>query len=300
MKDKLISSISFWSALAVLIPAMTACGHSTKTNPAPAPAKVSPAAAPGTTAATGGAAAPGTTATTGGAAAPGTTATTGGAPSAASAPSPDSAVPIPGTIEKPAPSAPAADPSQSPDSAGYKTCVNADPNHYCMGLKIVAFEENGAPTLTKAQAVKLVKEINAVWSQCNIGFQLESYSSVDPSTKGLPENPDWRRDSSNIRSTFSSDHQFVVISVGSFSEATIAVTEMPGGGPYGALVEAAYATNAYTVGHELGHYQNLDHVKDETNVMNPFIGPETNTLTTDQCATARSADQDYWKAMMRN
>ena len=186
-------------------------------------------------------------------------------------------------------------------AAGFPTCTSADSSHICIGLKLVAYENtNGVPVLTDVQAAQMVSGINTVWSQCNVGFQLEKYSAVDPTQNGLSYSPDWETDSSAIRSTYSEKNTFLVVAVGPWSDATIAVTEMPGSGPFGTLVDAQYATNPLTVGHELGHYQGLSHITDNTNLMNPYIGPKTATLTASQCATARSTDLSTWQIMMRH
>jgi hypothetical protein len=184
--------------------------------------------------------------------------------------------------------------------AGATSCLSTDPNHICIGLKLVAYTKSGVATLSEAQAITLVTGMNKVWSQCNIGFQLEKYSAVDPATYGLNYSPDWENDGDTIRSKFEDNSTFLVVAVGPWTDATIAVTEMPGAGVYGTLVDAQYATNPLTVGHELGHYQGLYHVSDSTNLMNPYIGPNTATLTSSQCTTSRNTDFSYWQNMMRN
>jgi hypothetical protein len=163
----------------------------------------------------------------------------------------------------------------------------------------VAYTQNSVATITEANAITLVTGMNTVWSQCNIGFQLEDYETVDPTTKGLAYSPDWENDGDTIRKAFDNSTEFLVVAVGPWSDATIAVTEMPGAGVYGTLVDSQYATNPLTVGHELGHYMGLYHVSDTTNLMNPYIGANTRTLTASQCATAKSTNTQYWKAMMR-
>jgi hypothetical protein len=182
---------------------------------------------------------------------------------------------------------------------GAPSCVSSDPNHICIGLKIVSYVSNNIPILTEAQAITLVNGINTIWRQCNIAFQLETFEQSNPTTVGLSYSTDWKNDGDTVRNTYNDGSTFLVVTVGSLTGATIGVTEMPGAGSYGSLIEAAYAQNPLTVGHELGHYQGLYHVSDSTNLMNPYIGSNTSALTASQCSTARSTDQANWTAMMR-
>jgi hypothetical protein len=210
--------------------------------------------------------------------------------------------PTPVAVATPIPTAaPVASATPAPVSGATltPTCTSSDPAHLCIGLKLVSYSQNGSPSLTEAQAIALVNGINQVWNQCNIAFQLEKYVSVDPTTLNLEYNTDWKANAGNVRAAFNENNSFLVVAVGSLSGATIAVTEMPGGGPYGTLVEQEFATNPLTVGHELGHYQGLYHVSDTTNLMDPYIGPNTSGLSTSQCAIAHTTDAAYWQAMMR-
>ena len=185
-------------------------------------------------------------------------------------------------------------------TGSYPSCVSSDTTHICIGLKIVAYEDTtGVPTLTEAEAITLVNGMNTVWAQCNVGFQLENFQMIDPTTLGLPYDPNWDTQTDAIRQQFASSTQFLVVAVGALSGSTIAVTRVPYSYEYGTIVESAYAQNPLTVGHELGHYQGLEHVSDSTNLMNPYIGANTRTLTASQCTTAISTDSQYWNAMKR-
>jgi hypothetical protein len=171
----------------------------------------------------------------------------------------------------------------------------------CMALKLIAYR-NGSidPTLEKIEADSLVVGMNRVWRPCGIGFTLEIFETVDPAAYRLSYSPDWRTESQRIRETFGDPERFLVVAVGPWNISTIAVTQMPGTGPYGVLVEEDYATNALTVGHELGHYMGLYHIRDTSNLMNPYIGTGTEDLTASQCEIARNTNSRYWKAMLRN
>jgi len=182
---------------------------------------------------------------------------------------------------------------------GADSCASSDPNHICIGLKLVSYEKSGVPILAQADAIKLVREISSVWSQCNIGFQLETYEQIDPTLVGLAYDSNWQSDGDAIRATFNDNTSFLVVALGKLSGATIGVTEMPGSGVYGSLIEDAYTSNSLTVGHELGHYQGLYHVTTADNLMYAYIGAHTATLTADQCTTARATDTASWQAMLR-
>jgi len=208
-------------------------------------------------------------------------------------------VPTAPSPHSPTPPAPTIPPVAAPVNSG-KSCKSSDPDFQCMALKVVSYEDSQMPSvLSEAKALELVDQMNAVWSPCKIGFQMESYLSINPITVGLDFHPNWRTQSTQVRSTFSDSQSFLVVATGSFSSATIAVTQMPGYAPFGTLVEEQYADNPLTVGHELGHYMGLYHLRNSTNLMNPYIGPHTENLTASQCEIARSTNRSNWVHMMR-
>jgi hypothetical protein len=199
----------------------------------------------------------------------------------------------------PSPSGDSPDPTNSGSNPS-RTCQSNDPDYQCIGLKMVSYEDNqGSTVLSEEEARTLTEELNVVWSPCKIGFQLEQYERAKPVEFGLSMNPNWRSEGSRIRSAFDDKKTMLVVSVGEFAASTIAVTQMPGSGPHGTLVESRYAKNRLTVGHELGHYMGLYHIRNTSNLMNPYIGPKTELLSESQCSIARSTNLRYWTQMMR-
>ncbi len=165
---------------------------------------------------------------------------------------------------------------------------------------MVSYTKGGTPVLTESQANTLLAGVNKAWAPCNISFQLEKYEMIDPATRGLEFDNHWQSDGDVVRNNFEDGNKFLVVSVGKLTGGTIAVTQMPGAGIYGVLVEDDYANNPLTVGHELGHYMGLYHVNSTENLMSAYIGPNTAAVTTAQCTTARNTNYQYWQSMMRN
>ena len=209
-------------------------------------------------------------------------------------------LPISPQKPSPPPSQNVGTPPVPESTAPTQSCKSSDPEFQCLGLRLVSYDsESGGTVITKSEANELVSGLNRVWSTCKIGFELDSYDHVNPITRGLSMNPNWRNEGSQIRSAFNDQQNLLVVAVGNFSASTIAVTEMPGFGPYGTLVESNYAQNSLTVGHELGHYMGLYHIRNSSNLMNPYIGPHTELLSQSQCAIARSTNSRFWTQMLK-
>ncbi len=199
----------------------------------------------------------------------------------------------------PTPTPPPAPVGAQPQPSG-SSCKSPDPEFQCIGIKMVSYlDDVGTAVISEADTLRMIQEMNSVWGTCKIGFQLETYVAVNPTTVGLKYDPYWPTEASSVRAAFSDAQTFLVVSVGTLSSSTIAVTQMPFSSPYGTLVEKDFARNALTVGHELGHYMGLYHYRDLSNLMNPYIGSNTRALSSDQCATARNANTRYWSNMMR-
>lgn len=219
----------------------------------------------------------------------------GGGPQPTSTPT-STPTPTPSSTATPSPT-PTATSTPTAD-----TCVSSDPNFQCFGLKLVSYVKTstGKPTVTQAEAGTLIQQVNDVWRTCKVGFQLEEYRAVDPTTLGLAYGAQSENQLTSIRREFSNSTTFLVAAVGPWSGGTIAWAVLPGGsGPFGLVVDEQYSKNPFTVGHELGHYMGLYHYSNYSNLMNPYIGSDTSDLTTNQCNIARETNEYYWKAMRR-
>jgi hypothetical protein len=129
---------------------------------------------------------------------------------------------------------------------------------------------------------------------------------VNPSTQNLAYETANNEDLTSIRAAFTTETSLLVVLTGTWNRtgslggtAANAWTAMPGDGPYGAILEQPVADFPNIIAHELGHYMNLPHVSDTSDLMNPIIYPTSGSLTADQCETARSAATSYWSKMLR-
>ena len=188
-----------------------------------------------------------------------------------------------------------------------KSCRSKDPNHICIALNWVSFKDaSGKPTVSQADAVSNVETVNQVLSQCNVGFQIEGYQELDSAQKGLNFNISNVSDLDSIRNEYATDKALLVVVTGAWNRAgslgstpANAWTSMPGSGPYGAVLEQPVGNYPNIIAHELGHYLNLDHIDDTSNLMNPVIYTGSKSLDSSQCNTARSAANYFWTSMLR-
>lgn len=200
----------------------------------------------------------------------------------------------------PPPVAPAPTPT-STSTPEFQSCVTGDPHHLCIGLKVVSYlDSSGKSVLSKQEAIQLVQNINEIWQACDIGFQIEEYSSLKAQDYGLQFSAASGGETASIRQTFSNGTTFLLVATGNWTTSAIAWAQMPGNGPYGVVVDSDYSTNAVCVAHELGHYQGLDHDSTSGNVMYPVVFDSYHTLSASQCSEARSTDLSFWPHMLRN
>lgn len=187
------------------------------------------------------------------------------------------------------------------------TCVAQDQTKICLGLKYVVYQDSGGKAVASTtDALNDLTKMNQIWAQCGIAFQIEEFTPVDPTRSGLAFNTANIGDLDAIRNAYGESGRLLVVTTGAWNRSGTlgqtsanAWTAMPGGGPYGAILEAAVSTYGPIYAHELGHYLNLEHVSDASDVMNPVIYTTSAKLTASQCSTARSTALGYWSAMTR-
>lgn len=199
----------------------------------------------------------------------------------------------------------APNPDYDPTKRIGPACHSSDPNHICLALKYVAFRDSGGqPVVSDQEAIQNVAEINSLWATCDVAFEIGEFLSVEPSAYGFAYNTASMGELDEIRSEFEDDKTLLVATTGTWSGslgalATNAWTMMPGSYVQGVVMEEPVATSPKLIAHELGHYLNLGHVSDSSNMMNPVIYQSSVNLSSSQCGAARSAAKYYWSAMYR-
>ena len=177
----------------------------------------------------------------------------------------------------------------------------------CLGLKYVVYKNSsGVPTASESDVITNVKSINRVYRQCGIQFQVDQYLAVNPVDYRLLYNTANNGELDDIRKTFEDQSTLLVVTIGSWNRngslgdtGANAWTSMPGEAYMGVILEKSVATFSNIIGHEIGHYLNLDHENDETNVMNPIIYSQSTEFYSSQCNTMQDAAKKYWSKMMR-
>jgi hypothetical protein len=192
------------------------------------------------------------------------------------------------------------------DNSGLVTpsCVNGDANHICLAVQFVSYKDsNGTPVANENQVKTIVNTMNNLFAQCNIGFQVEKYEQVDPTQVGLSYGANSQNEVDQIRNTYGTEkNMLLAVNTGPWGTAVNAWTNMPGSAPYGAIMEQSIVDygNGIIYAHEFGHYLGLDHVSDQSDLMDAIIYTSSTTLTSDQCATARQTATQFWAAMNRH
>ena len=187
------------------------------------------------------------------------------------------------------------------------TCHSIDSEHICLALKYVAYNDSkGVPVVSQNETISNVSAINQVWQECNIGFQIEEFLPLASSSYGLSFNTSKYSELDKIRQTFDDGTTLLVVTTGKWDRTGTlgntyanAWTNLPGGDIFGAVLEEPVGTYTNIIAHELGHYLNLDHVNDTSDLMNPIVYISSNHLTASQCQASRSAAGYYWKMMQR-
>jgi hypothetical protein len=161
-----------------------------------------------------------------------------------------------------------------------------------LALKFVEFTQGGKPVATQDTINKVVAGINQLYAQCNLKVKAEQVTQVDPAQYGLTYSESSMDVMEKIRTPFDDAKYLVVTDTGAWDHAAMgpanAWTAMPGQSPSGAVLESLVADNGNITAHELGHYLNLDHVSDESNMMNPIIYDASTHITSAQCQEMRN------------
>jgi hypothetical protein len=187
------------------------------------------------------------------------------------------------------------------------SCKTGAPNQLCLAVKYVGYQNSsGVPTVSQEEAIANMKQINKLWQQCSIGFQIENYSAIVPKDHGLRYNTANMSELNDIRKVMSDDTTLLVTTTGTWDRGgslgdtgANAWAAMPGENLYGVVFEKAVATFGNIIAHELGHYVGLDHGQNSSNLMNPIIYDDSTKLTQSQCNQARETIGSYWQKMVR-
>jgi hypothetical protein len=188
-----------------------------------------------------------------------------------------------------------------------ETCVTGDKNHICLGIKYAVYQNgNNGAILSEQEAIENVKGINDLWKQCNVGFQIDQFSQVEPERNSLNYEPGNLEELPQIRSQLGGEDTLLVVTTGQWNRrgtlgntGANAWTSLPGDFPFGVVLEQSVATFSNIIAHELGHYLNLLHVGDSGNLMNPIIYPDSNRIASDQCELSRTTALSSWIRMVR-
>lgn len=195
---------------------------------------------------------------------------------------------------------------QDGSNASFSRCEDGtEKGGYCLSLRYVSFRDDGGePVLSANTAQDNVDAINEVFDQCRIQFQIDSFASVDPATVDLNFNTSSSDELTEIRKAFRDPKSLLVVTTGDWSGdlgegSANAWTMMPGSAPYGAILEESVGNYPNIIAHELGHYLGLDHIDDESSLMNPVIYSYSKELSDEECSIARQAIDSYWRPMIR-
>ena len=182
--------------------------------------------------------------------------------------------------------------------------ATAESGHFALALKFIEFiNDEGKPWVEQSEVQSMLRSINEIFSRCNVSFYLGKYETIHPRLKGLSHSPQSLDEMKNFRSPFSDPHHLVIIHTAAWNHDYVgpahAWTAMPGDSPLGVVIDGRVGKFAGIIAHELGHYLNLYHVKNDTNVMNPIIYKRSKDLTQAQCNSIRQAALAYHQSALK-
>ncbi len=163
--------------------------------------------------------------------------------------------------------------------------------------------------VTVAQVLQNLTEIDSVWAQCGITFEIEAFPAEDPGSKGLRFNASSTPELDEVRTGFAEASSLLVVTTGTWkgslgSGAANAWSTIPSGSWAGSVFEGVVLEQPVgaignLVAHELGHMLSLDQVSGPRGVMSPMVGPDSLSLTQDQCQLAQATASHYWQSALR-
>ncbi|MGK5085778.1 hypothetical protein WDW37_21015 [Bdellovibrionota bacterium FG-1] len=227
------------------------------------------------------------------------------APAAAATPIPAAtSIPVPVTPRVGVPSQKSLPPQASPEQA--RGC-HSQGDLICLALKYVAYQDgSGNLPQTEYDLGQQLGQVNRIWQDCGIQFQLDQFLSVLPVDHSLRYQTADYRELNEIRRLFMEDSTFLVVATGAWNRSGTlgntwanAWTNLPGEGLYGAILERPVADDANLLAHELGHYLSLGHSKKGQDLMHPVVYRNSVLLTHAQCESARWAAKSFWANVMR-
>ncbi|MBI3557377.1 MAG: hypothetical protein HY074_14020 [Deltaproteobacteria bacterium] len=179
-----------------------------------------------------------------------------------------------------------------------------------IGVRYLAFRNpaNSQAVAAEADVSTMVKEMNTVWSQCNLTFQLEEYKQVDPREYNARYSPANYSELDNLREATENSRYLTLIATGPWNRSgtlgasgSNCYSSFPGDAADGVVCESRVAVSPMLHAHEAGHWFGLYHTDDPNadgiadttaensgqDLMNHFVRPEDRLLTPGQCERAR-------------
>jgi hypothetical protein len=202
---------------------------------------------------------------------------------------------------------PVPDPAYAPESTVGASCSGTDRQRFCLGVKYVVYKDAADEAVIGEQAaLRNLDVMNKLYGRCNIQFQIDRFLPIDPADFNLKYRTRTYGELDEIRETLGDDHSILIVTTGPWDRSgslgntgANAWTAMPGGGPYGAVIESPVGTFSNIFAHEIGHYLNLLHVTDTNALMNAIIYSRSTSIYDSQCTTMRRTVAGYWRKMLR-